>query len=326
MLKKKYLVTVFMSLFLVGCLFGTPAIAKNKYKITVAVHGSKTDPFWIPVQRGVNDAAAHYPDLEVVYTGTDVYSLDAVLTNLQLALMSKPDALVCSLVAPEFMDDLLRPAIADGLPVIAINSADMRPKEDQIPILTYIGEDSYQIGITAAEETLKRFTPKRALFVHHHFGAANIEARGQGWVDAMEKNGIPAAQVNATADDMGKSAQIVAAYLLTHPDTDAIFINNIPGAQTTISRLEADRYKAGKDIKFAQMDLDPVLLDYIENDKIMFTMDQQPYLQGYLGVMFAYLHVKYGIIPPPAPLSTGPGIITKEKIPELLELSKQGIR
>jgi simple sugar transport system substrate-binding protein len=224
------------------------------------------------------------------------------------------------------MDEILRPAIADGLPVIAINSADMRPKEEQIPVLTYIGEDSYQIGVTAAEETLKRFKPKRALFPHHHLGAINIEARGRGWIDTMEKNGIPAEEVNATADDMGKGARIIAAYLLNHPDTDAIFISNIPAAQTTIALLEADGYKVGEEIRFAQMDLDPVLLDYIENDKIMFTMDQQPYLQGYLGVMLAYLHVKHGIIPPPAPLSTGPGIITKEKIPELLELSKQGIR
>jgi simple sugar transport system substrate-binding protein len=245
---------------------------------------------------------------------------------LKDAVQEKPDALVCTLTFPELMDELLRPAIADGLPVIGINAADMRPEEDQIPVLTYIGEDSYLIGVTAAEETLKHFTPKRAMFANHQLGSVNIDARGRGWVDAMEKHGIPAEQVNITADEMGKGARLVAAYLLNHPDTDAIFISNIPAAQTTISLLEADGYKVGEEIRFAQMDLDPVLLDYIENDKIMFTMDQQPYLQGYLGVMFAYLHVKYGIIPPPAPLSTGPGIITKEKIPELLELSKQGLR
>ena len=109
---------------------GEALAQERKYKIAVVVHGSKADPFWIPVQRGVKDAAEQYPDAEVTYTGTDVYSLEAVMTNLQLAVISKPDALVCSLVAPEFMDEILRPAIADGLPVIAINSADMRPYTD----------------------------------------------------------------------------------------------------------------------------------------------------------------------------------------------------
>ncbi len=326
MFKKTYLISMFTALFLLSCIFGTTAIAEDKYKITIVVHGGISDPFWKIVEKGAKDIAAQFPDIELAYRGPEMYSFEGFMTILKEAVQEKPDVLICTLTFPELMDEILLPAIADGLPVIGINAADMRPEEDQIPVLTYIGEDSYLIGVTAAEETLKRFTPKRAMFANHQFGSVNVDARGQGWVDAMEKHGIPAEQLNITGDDMGKAAQLVAAYLLTHPDTDGIFLCNIPRAQTIISRLEADEYKAGEDLKFALMDLDPVLLDYIEKDKIMFTMDQQPYLQGYLGVMFAYLHVKHGIIPPPAPLSTGPGIITKEKIPELLELSKQGIR
>jgi ABC-type sugar transport system substrate-binding protein len=44
--------------------FSGEALAQGKtYKIAVVVHGSQTDPFWKPVKRGVNDAAALYPDL-----------------------------------------------------------------------------------------------------------------------------------------------------------------------------------------------------------------------------------------------------------------------
>jgi simple sugar transport system substrate-binding protein len=224
------------------------------------------------------------------------------------------------------MDEILRPAIADGLPVIAINAADMRPEDERIPVLTYIGEDIYQIGVTAAKETLKRFTPKRAVFANHHVGAENIGARGRGCIETMEKNGIPADQIDMTSDDLGKSTEMVVAYLASHPGTDAVFISNIPRARSILARLELDGYKVGDDIKFAQMDVDPALLDYIQQDKIMFTMDQQPYLQSYLGVMFAYLYAKYDITPPPAPISTGPGIVTKDTIAKFLELSKQGIR
>ncbi len=46
----------------------------------------------------------------------------------------------------------------------------------------------------------------------------------------------------------------------------------------------------------------------------MFTLDQQPYLQGYLGVVFAYLNLKYGFTPPPAPVSTGPAVVTAADI------------
>jgi simple sugar transport system substrate-binding protein len=315
-----------MVMCLVTSVFGTLADAKERYRITVVVHGGTHDPFWKIEERGIKDIQEQIPDIDVSYRGPATYNQEEFLAILQDAVQEKPDALVCTMSYPSLMDDILRPAIAEGLPVIAINAADTRPIEERIPVLTYIGEESYQIGVTAAEESLKRFTPKRAVFGNHHYGADNIHARGQGWIDTMENHGVPAEQINITADDVGKGIEIMVAYLVSHPDTDAVFISNIPIARSLLARLELDGYKIGEEIKFAQMDVDPVLLEYLEEDKIMFTMDQQPYLQSYLGVMFAYLHVKYGLTPPPAPITTGPGIVTKENIAEFLELSEQGIR
>ena len=325
---KKTLISVFISLFLMGGIFvsASTAVAGRTYKIAVVVHGGTTNPFWKIEEKGIRDIAAKYPDLEVTYLGPKVYNFEEFMDILKTAIDSKPDALICTLTYPELMDDLLRPPIAGGLPVIGINAADMRePAEARIPILTYIGEDSYRIGVTAAKETLKRFTPKRALFCNHHPGADNIDARGRGWVDTMKEKGIPAEQIDITADPVA-GTEIVSTYLTRYPETDALFITNVVRTITTIARLEADGYEVGKDIKIAQMDVNPELLEYLKNEKVMFTMDQQPYLQSYLGVMLAYLHVKYNIAPPPPPLLTGPGIVTKENIVELLELSKAGYR
>ncbi|GAI97444.1 unnamed protein product [marine sediment metagenome] len=84
--------------------------------------------------------------------------------------------------------------------------------------------------------------------------------------------------------------------------------------------------KVGVDVKIAQMDASSKILEYIQEGKVMFTMDQQQYLQGYLGVVFAYLSAKYSYIPPPAPVSTGPAVITAENIPALEDLVKDGYR
>ena len=314
MFRKTYVFTL-LAFCLLGGFFEAAALAKDKYKITVVVHGGLTDPFWQMQERGLKDLQAQIPDLEVSYRGPQLYDFEKFKEILRDAVQEKPDALVCTLTDPQFMDEILRPAIAGGLPVIAINAADLRePAGARIPVLTYIGEDSYQIGVTAATEMLQRFTPKRALFCNHQPGADNIRARGRGWVETMEKRGIPAEQIDISADPSA-GMQILAAYLLKHPETDAIFMTNAARTQATISRLEADGYKIGKTLKFAQMDVDPVIVDYLKQDKILFTLDQQPYLQSYLGVMLAYLHVKYGITPPPAPISTGPGIITKDNLP-----------
>ncbi len=288
---------------------------EKKYKIAVVVHGSKMDPFWKPVQRGVKDASDIYSDLEVTYTGTDVFSVEGFLTNLEAAIASRPDALVCTLTDPEAMDETLRKVIDAGLPVVAINAPDLRePVSERIPVLTYVGEDSYFIGVTAAKETLKRVTaPKRAVFCNNAQGAANMDARGQGWVDTMTEQGITAESVPVSADE-AQAAEDVAVYLKEHPETDVLFISNTAATEAVIKRLTADGIDIGEGIKIAQMDISSSIIEYIQEGMIMFTMDQQPYLQGYMGVVFAYLNVRYGFTPPPSPVSTGPAVITDADI------------
>jgi simple sugar transport system substrate-binding protein len=295
---------------------GEALAQEKKYKIAVVVHGGEADPFWKPVQRGVKDASELYPDVEVTYTGTTVFSVEEFMNNLETAIASKPDALVCTLAVPEAMDETLRKVIDAGLPVVAINAPDLRePVSERIPVLTYIGEDSYFIGVTAAKETLKRVTPKRAVFCSHHRDAANIDARGRGWVDTMTEQGITAESAPvAEPVNAEQAAEDVAAYLKDHPDTDVLFISNTAITEAVIKRLVADGVDVGNSIKIAQMDISAAILEYVQDGMIMFAMDQQPYLQGYMGVVFAYLSVKYGFTPPPAPLSTGPAVVTAADI------------
>jgi len=284
-LLKSLMITISVVLLFTGI-----AMAKT-YTIFVVVHGGIADPFWKVCEKGAKDAEALYPDLKVIYTGPAVYKLEEFMADIEAALASKPDALVCTLTVPEAMDEPLRAAIKRGLPVVAINAPDLRePEEVRIPVLTYVGEDPYFIGVTAARETLKRFTPKRAIFCNHHPGAAHIEARGRGYIDTMKEKG------------------------------------NTLRTETIVPRLEADGVRVGVDVKIAQMDSSPKILEYIKGGKVMFTMDQQQYLQGYLGVLFAYLNAKYGFVPPPAPVSTGPAVITARDIPKLKELIKERYR
>ena len=141
-------------------LLGVGLAQEEEVNVWVVVHGGIADPFWKRVEKGVMDAATNHSDLEVTYTGPSEYNFTEFIADIEAAVASKPDVLVCTLTEPDAMDEVLRTAIADGLPVIAINAPDLRePPENRIPVLTYVGEDSYHIGVVAAEETLKRFTP-----------------------------------------------------------------------------------------------------------------------------------------------------------------------
>jgi len=321
----KIILFVCLTILLLTSIIMSSFSAEKEYKIYVVVHGGIADPFWKVCEKGALDAGALYPDLKVIYTGPAAYKLEEFMAHIEAALASNPDALVCTLTAPEAMDESLRAAIAKGLPVVAINAPDLREADKRIPVLTYVGEDSYFIGVKAAQETLARFTPKRAIFANHHPGATHIEARGNGYINTLKEKGVFAEALDITEDAV-KGAEMVAAYLKAHPETDAIFCSNTMRTEAIIPRLEADGVKVGVEVKFAQMDSSPKILEYIKEGKVMFTMDQQQYLQGYLGVIFAYLNAKYGFTPPPAPVSTGPAVITVDNIPSLEELVSAGYR
>ena len=315
-----------------------PAVAEESTKVasTMAegeeiviyyvVHGGITHPFWKTVERGAKDAESHLPDVKVVYTGPSAYNLVEFLAMTEAALNANPDALVVTITEPDAMDEPLRAALDDGLPIIGVNAPDLRqPVESRIPIDTYVGEDSYFIGVVAARETLKRVTPTRGFAANHAPGAAHIHARAQGYVDVFEAEGIPVEIVDVTEDDV-KAAEITAAYLKGKPDTNALWLSSPTLSEVIIKRLTDDGLVAGQDFHVAAMDINPTLLDMIADGRLMFTLDQQQYLQGYLGVLFAYLKVKYDLTPPPNPVSTGPAVIGKADVAGLKPLVEAGFR
>ncbi len=286
-------------------------VFEEEYEIRVVVHGGIADPFWLTFEQGVRDAADNHDDLSVTYSGPETYDLAEFISDVETGIAAEPDALVVTLTEPDAMDGMLRPVIEDGLPVIAVNAPDLR--DDPIPVDTYVGEESYHIGEVAALESLERFDPEAAVFANHHPGAANIEARGDGFIETLEEHGVEAESVNIDVDP-AEGAEIINAHLQANPEVDLIFSTNVLRTEAIIPRLEDEGIEVGEDVKIAQMDLAPAILNYIEDGKIMFTLDQQQYMQGYLGVEFAYLAAKFHMAPPPAPVSTGPGVVTAEDV------------
>lgn len=294
-------------LLLLGLIFGTvgPFVGENmateaqqkQYTVYMVVHGGIGDPYWKKVEDGAKAASKLYPDLKLNYIGPDVFNFEQFMGILNAALVAKPDGLICTITNPLAMDEILRSAIKKGLPVIAIDSQDDRAANEKIPYLSYLGENSYLAGVLGARETLKIFRPKRAVYGNHHPGAANIEARGKGFLDVMKEEGIPAEAIDITEDPV-KGADILTSYIKRNIDTDCVFTGNILHANTLVIRLEEEGMKPGINVKSCTFDVDEQTLDFIKEGKIMFAIDEQPYLQGYLSTIFMYLHLKYKFTPP----------------------------
>jgi simple sugar transport system substrate-binding protein len=310
--------STFLAVLCSFCIFESTVTAEAQYHIAMMGYGGTTVPFWKMAEKGLNDMAAKYSELEVTYHGSQDHNVEQFVNTLQSVIASQPDAVVCPLIDPMYMDEILHPAIADGLPVIAFHDADLRePAESRIPVFAFVGEDNYTFGKVAAQETLQRFTPKRAIFCNHAPGTEKVDALGRGWVETMQTAGIEAEQLNVEAGG-GFGTELLATYLLSHPETDTIFTADFGRALAFIMRLEADGYQVGQEINIIQLGSDePVVLDFIKQGRIAFALDQQPYLQSYLGATLAYAHLKDGFTSAQKSFSIDPVIITQENMAEM---------
>lgn len=81
----------------------------------------------------------------------------------------------------------------------------------------------------------------------------------------------------------------------------------------------------GETVRVDTFALSPAVLEAIRDGKMGFTIDQQPYLQGYLPVLFLTQHAKYGVLPT-GMVRTGPIFITRENAERVMELSARSLR
>jgi len=77
----------------------------------------------------------------------------------------------------------------------------------------------------------------------------------------------------------------------------------------------------------ATFDLGPDVLRAVQRGRLMFAVDQQAYLQGYLPVALLTQRARYGLFPDEGGvIATGPHFVTKANAQQAIELSRRSIR
>jgi simple sugar transport system substrate-binding protein len=107
-------------------------------------------------------------------------------------------------------------------------------------------------------------------------------------------------------------------------DIDAVLATGPVGGIPTLDALR-ELGRAGE-IVFGTFDLAPDLLQGAVEGDVTFLIDQQQWLQGYLGVVTAVNYVQYGMLPGNEVILTGPGFVTPETASQVISLSARGIR
>jgi simple sugar transport system substrate-binding protein len=160
----------------------------------------------------------------------------------------------------------------------------------------------------------------KAICVNQEVGNVALDLRCEGFIDGLD--GIPV-EVLSVSIDPTEVSNAVKAYLASNPDTDGVLTLGPTAAEPTLAALEESEML--DKVKFGTFDLSPNVLEALDQGKMMFAIDQQQYLQGYLPIQLLKLYNLYGLMPA-GTVMTGPGFVTQDNAAQVIDLSAKGIR
>lgn len=307
----------------------TKAASSGKGPAIFVVGGKADDPFWSKVKRGADDAAkvVEAAGGSVTWLGPKNYdNLGPDAAKLiQTALSQGADGVVGPDWVPEAEDAAFKQVTGKDIPLVIYNAGGIEAA-DNVGALNYFGSDEYTAG-KAGGEFFGEDGEKNVLCVNTLPGAANTEARCKGIADGIAAQGGKSEQLPLPSSKFGDPtavAQAIKAALLKDDSIDGVVTISTGDANAAASAIEqggvVDKVRLGT------FDMDDTQLDRIKNDKQLFSIDQQPYMQGYLAVSALYAYIQWGLELPQRPILTGPAIINKDNVDTAIAGAAAGVR
>jgi simple sugar transport system substrate-binding protein len=277
----------------------------------VFVNHVTTNPFFTATQYGMRDACALF-GAEAQWTGSENSIAAQMVSAMNSAIAAKADAIAVCLVDPHAFNDPVERALAAGIPVFAYNAD--APASSGNKRLAYIGQDLFKAGQLMGQRILELVPSGRiGLFIATP-GQLNIQPRIDGAQDVLKKSGRNyQIDIVATGATVNEEISKVKAYYLGHQDVKGMFA--VDGGTTEgIAQCMQQYGLVAKGVHGGGFDLLPQTLQLISQGHLDFTIDQQPYLQGYYTVMEMFNFLVSGGLVGPADINTGLKFVTKSSV------------
>ena len=293
---------------------------RGDLRIVVVTHGQSADPFWSVVSNGSHDAAADM-GIRVEYQAPGSFDMVEMSNIIEAAVASRPDALVVSIPDADALEGSIRSAVNAGLPVLSINSGG--DVYSDLGVLAHIGQSEYEAGV-AAGEALSEAGVSMALCVNHEVGNVAQDLRCEGVADALGLNGGAVRVLAVDLADPEDAVERIRGALAVRSDVDGLVTLGPAAAGPALAAIEQGGGEG--EIAFGAFDLSPEILEAIRDGRILFTVDQQQYLQGYLPIVLLTKYLETGTLPAGGIIRTGPALVTAERVEDVIRLTEEGIR
>ncbi len=260
-------------------IFGTSAA----YKFTMVNHVT-TNVFFTPTQSGASDACKLL-GCSYQWTGSASSDVSQMVTSINTAVTAGVDGIATTLIDPTAFNKPVQAALAAGIPVVAYNA-----DEPQTGRLAYIGQDLLVSGQQMGEHIVSLLPSggQIALFIATP-GAANIQPRIDGAIDTLKAHPNIKYDVVATGAAVPAELTAIEAWATGHSSAKGMFAVDAGSTQGLAQTIEKQGLKA-KGWVGGGYDLTPITEQLLAAGYIAFTIDQQPYLQGFLPILELYLY------------------------------------
>jgi simple sugar transport system substrate-binding protein len=295
---------------------GGTGTAANSPPMTFAMisHAPEGDAFFDVIKKGAQEAADK-DNVEFKYSRSGEVPTQS--TFIQNAIDSKVDGIAVSLPDPDALAPVIQKAVAAGIPVVAFNAGDRAWQKTGA--LAFYGEPEVLAGEFAGTK-LNELGSTHTLCVLQAQGQVQLEDRCSG---IASKFGGTTEKLYANGTDTPQYVSTVSSKLRQDPSIDSVVTLGPALGVAVQQQLEQD----GSTAKVVTYAFNNDLIPLLQNGKVAFTIDQQPYLQGYLSIDSLWLyHKNKSVIGAQQSVPTGPVVIDQTNIGDILDGVNAGLR
>ncbi|MEO1263531.1 MAG: LacI family DNA-binding transcriptional regulator [Bacteroidota bacterium] len=271
------------------------ALAYNRqWKIAALLPEHQNDPFWEQPKAGIDRAIKSLRDYGVSVEKFDFRDGDEghFQEMGQSILAGGFDAV---LVAPIFLSEghqFLDKCAQQKIPYLQINTY-LERNDDAF--LCYIGQDSYQSGLLAAKLLNFGMSPgEQAMILHLEqevYNSKHLVEKERGFEEFFQRHRQKKIEVvKSTYEDVFDKNELRIFLEKKFKDSP-----NIKGLFVTTSKIfhvvDLLSEMGQQDVKLVGFDLIEENLEHLKKDRISFLINQNPFKQGFLGIMNIFNHL-----------------------------------
>jgi simple sugar transport system substrate-binding protein len=277
-----------------------------------------TNLFFVPTQFGFADAAALLGLPKPKWGGSQNSIPSEMVTYMQTAISAKAAGIATTVINSKPSDTTFATPVTSamnaGIPVVSYNADGPILNGVATPgtnRLCYVGQALYLSGQQMGEQIKSLAKPGKIVIFIATPGSANIQPRYDGAASVLSSAGYQVKMV-ATGATTALEGPAEKAFFIGNKDITGAFAVDAGSTELLGPQLQSAGL-VGK-IPAGGFDLTPGTLQAIKAGQVNFTINQNPYMQGFMPVLYMYMFNLTGGLVLPADTDTGLSFVTKDNV------------